>query len=315
MPVDVGLPRGWSDGVGIEPDRELGPGTCLRLYDSFDDVGDVQVLIPGGQYVSGLTLDRMPALRLISVDGTGFWDQVDMPTATARGIAVCNVRDYAADAVAEFTIGAIIALTRRLISAADSVREGGWDPEGFVGNGLRDRTVGLVGYGNIGGRVAELTRALGMRVLCATAHPEAHRADGVQFVSLDELLQRCDILSLHTRLDDTTRWLIGARELRRLRPGALLVNTARGALINPEALIAALRSGQLGGAALDVTDPEPPPIDSPLRKLPNVIVTPHIAVRTCDARRAAVVGCLRNVASFVAGQPSSVVNPEVLSRQ
>ncbi len=315
MRVDVALPRGWSDLVGVEAGRELGPNAAVCEFDKLDEVDGVDVLIPGGHYVPGAALERMPALRLISVDGTGFWDQVDMAAATARGVAVCNVRNYAADAVAEFTIGAMIALSRRLTDAAEAVRAGGWAPDEFLGYGLRGRILGLVGFGSIGARVAELAQAFGMRVLCTTARPSLHRAPGVRFVELNELLDRCDVLSLHARLDDSTRGLIGAREFDRLRSHVLLVNTARGGLVDTSALLATLQSGRLAGAALDVTEPEPLPDGSPLRALPNVIVTPHIAAATGDARRAAVVGCLRNVAEFLDGRPASVVNPEVLDRR
>jgi phosphoglycerate dehydrogenase-like enzyme len=314
----VVVPRSFDRVAGVSVADELGPSAKPRYFDTLaeflagDDLDEIAALIPGDEDVDAATLDRLPRLRVVSVDGTGVWNQVDVDAATARGVAVCNVRGYASDTVAEFTLGAIIALARRLPAAAESVQRGQWAPEEFVGSDLRGRTIGLVGFGSIAVRVAELAQAFGMRVLCSTAHPETHRAPGVQFVELDALLERCDVLSLHARLDDTTRGLIGAAELARLRPGTLLVNTARGGLIDTDALIAALRSGRLAGAALDVTDPEPLPADSPLRGLPSVMITPHIAAGTVDARRAAVAGSLANVAAFLAGLPRSVVNPEVL---
>jgi glyoxylate reductase len=318
----VAVPRGWGEPTYVDPATELGRGVRLRTYDAADFTdpalwADVVALVPGDHQVDAAAMDRMPALRIVSVDGTGVWDQVEVPAATTRGIAVCNVRDYAADAVAEFTIGAIIALSRHMVAASQEVRRGVWAPDAFIGSGLRGRTLGLVGFGVIGSRVAELARAFGMRVLCATAHPESHRAAGgdVGFVPLAELLDRCDVVSLHARLDEKTRGLIGAAEMSRLRAGSLLVNTARAGLVDEAALVEALRSGRLAGAALDVAEPEPLPSTSPLLALDSVLLTPHIAAGTYEARRAAVRGCLSNVAAFLGGEPTSVVNPEALARQ
>jgi phosphoglycerate dehydrogenase-like enzyme len=316
----VAVPDGWAETVGIQPAAELGHRTVVRTYDAPDldfptPWADVEALVPGDHQVDAATMERMPALRIISVDGTGVWDRIDVAAATARGIAVCNVRDYAVDAVAEFTIGTIVTLGRHILAASQGVRQGRWNPDEFIGRELGDRTLGLVGFGGIGARVAELARAFGMHVLCATAHPERHRsASGhVEFVSLSELLGRCDVLSVHAALSDDTRGLIGAAELSRLRPGALLVNTARAGLVDQAALLDALRSGRLAGAALDVTDPEPLPPSSPLLGLDTVLVTPHIAASTYTARRRAVLGCLSNIAAFLGGEPTSVVNPEALS--
>jgi phosphoglycerate dehydrogenase-like enzyme len=306
----VAVPRGWDSDA--DADAILGAAAVRRFDALTADLADVVALVTGDHRVTALTMERIPRLRVISVDGTGVWDQVDVAAATARGIAVCNVRDYAADAVAEFTLGAMISLARHIPAAAASARAGCWDPDDFMGTELRGRILGLVGFGSIGARVAELARAFGMAVLCATPRPQTDRAPDVRFVDLDELLESCDVLSLHARLDETTRGMIGAEELARLRPGALLVNTARGALVDSDALVHALRVGRLAGAAIDVTDPEPMPQDAPLRSLPSVLITPHIAAATVQARRAAVAGCLRNVAAFLDGRPTSVVNPEVL---
>jgi phosphoglycerate dehydrogenase-like enzyme len=315
----VAVPASWAASTGVQPASLLDQYGTVWPY-SAENFGrgaawaQVCALAVGDPYIDAATLATMPRLRVISVDGTGFADQVDMPAASSRGVAVCNVRDYAADAVAEFTLGLIIALRRHLITARDTLRAGSWSREQFFADGLRGATLGVVGLGSTGSRVAELALAFGMNVLCATAHPGRRRSvpAGVSFVSLDELLVTADVVTLHAALSPATAGLIGTEQLARVRPSAVLVNTARGALVDEAALLAALRDGRLAGAALDVTHPEPIAPDSPLLKLDNVLVTPHIAAATRGARRQAIAGCLRNIRNFLSGRPENVVNPEAV---
>jgi phosphoglycerate dehydrogenase-like enzyme len=315
----VAVPESWAASTGVQPASLIDQYGIVWPY-SAENFGrgaawaQVCALAVGDPYVDAATLAAMPRLRVISVDGTGFLDQVDMPAATSRGVAVCNVRDYAADAVAEFTLGLIIALRRHLIGARDTLRAGGWSREQFFADGLQGATLGVVGLGSTGSRVAELARVFGMHVLCATAHPGRRRSvtANVSFVSLDELLRKADVVSLHAALNPGTVGLIGPGQLAQMRPSSVLVNTARGALIDETALVSALRSGRLAGAALDVTHPEPIAPDAPLLKLDNVLVTPHIAAGTRSARRQAIVGCLQNIRNFLSGRPENVVNPEAV---
>jgi phosphoglycerate dehydrogenase-like enzyme len=318
----VAVPESWAAITGVEPASLLDQHGSVWLYRT-EDLGlgaqwsQVCALAIGEAQADAAALAAMPRLRVISVDGTGFLDQVDLQAATSRGVAVCNVRDYAADAVGEFTFGLIIALRRHLVTARDALRAGSWNREQFFADGLHGATLGVVGLGSTGSRVADLARAFGMKVLCSTAHPDRPRSTsaGVSFVSLAKLLRNSDVVSLHAALNPETIGLIGAEQLAQLRPSAMLVNTARGALVNEGALLAALRTGRLAGAALDVTDPEPVAPGSPLLDLDNVLLTPHIAAATRSARRQAIVGCLQNIRNFLSGRPEHVVNPEAVRSQ
>ena len=251
-------------------------------------------------------LDALPLLRLI-VSVRGEPVNVDLAAATERGIPVLHAPGRNAESVAEFTIGVMIALLRRIVSShelvrsrvltevrSERVRPRGdviWRPqdpaaivpyESFKGPGLRSTTLGLLGLGAVGLRVAALANALGMRVIGHDPHVDGPVA-GVERVSFEELLRGCDVLSLHARGSGAP--LVGAAELAQLRPGALLINTARAAILDYEALVAALRSGQLAGAALDVYPDEPLTPDDPLLELDNVILTPHIAGASLDVVR------------------------------
>lgn len=256
---------------------------------------------------------RAPRLRVIGINGTGVWDAVDVAEATRRGVAICNVSDYASDAVAEHTLGLMLALARRIPRADRAIRDGHWCADG-PGIQLRGRILGVVGYGAIGARVARLGSALGMTVVCATRHPPPARSPepAIRFTDLPTLVGTADVVSLHARLTPETRYLIGPAEIDAMRPGTLLVNTARGGLVHQEHLIAALRTGRLGGAALDVFDGEPLPAGHELTTLPNVVLTPHIAAGTPEAVATSTAECLDNIAKFLAGEPRNVVNPEVL---
>jgi phosphoglycerate dehydrogenase-like enzyme len=318
----VAVPESWANITGVQPATLLGQHGSVWPYCA-ENLGrgaewaHVCALAVGDAHVDAGALAAMPRLRVISVDGTGFLDQVDLQAATRRGVAVCNVRDYAADAVGEFTFGLIIALRRKLVAARDTLRAGSWNREQFFADGLHGATLGVVGLGSTGHRVAELAHAFGMNVLCSTAHPNRPRSvpADVSFVNLGELLRKADVVSLHAALNPETIGLIGAEELAQLRSSAVLVNTARGALVNEAALLGALRSGRLAAAALDVTDPEPIAPDSPLLDLDNVLVTPHIAAATRAARRQAVAGSLQNIRNFLSGRPEHVVNPEAVRRR
>jgi D-3-phosphoglycerate dehydrogenase len=259
-------------------------------------------------------LDRLPELRVVSFAATGVSDWVDMPHATRRGIAVCNVPDWGNDSIAEYTFALLLSVAKVLKQADRMAHQSVWREEEINGLELRGKTIGLVGLGNIGQRVAEIAHAFGLTVLCFTRTPHRPRSmqAAVEFVPLDELLRRSDILSLHAKLTDETRHLIGARELALLPDGAILVNTARGAVVDTDALVAALRSGKLWGAGLDVFEAEPLPDDHPLRELDNVVLSPHVAGQTDSARRKRFAGAVANVDAFAAGHPTNVLNPEVL---
>ncbi len=221
-------------------------------------------------------------LRVVGVTRGGPVN-VDLPAAEAAGVPVLHLPGRNLGAVAEFTVGTMICAMRGLPAAAAALTGGHWDAAGFrhdrVGLELRAATVGLVGLGAIGLRVAQLVGAFGARVLAHDPYADAEAAAGVgaRLVGLDELLAGSDVVSLHARLTEDTRRIIDARALGLMRPGAVLVNTARGELVDPVALDAALAGGRLRAAVLDVFAPEPPAPDDPLIRRPEVFATPHLA--------------------------------------
>ncbi len=243
-----------------------------------------EVIAAGGGAVALLTqyapitdavLAALPSVRVIGVYGASL-DNVDLPAAARRGLPVVNVPDYGVDEVADHTVGLILALTRGIVTLDRAVHAGTWDFRG--GGELRrasGRQVGVIGLGLIGTAVAR--RALALRFRVVAADPRRPAVEGVRLVELEELLETSDIVSVNTRLDPSTRHLLDAAALARMKPGAYLVNTSRGGVVDQAALVEALRSGRLGGAALDVLEREPIAPDDPLLGLPNVVLTPHAA--------------------------------------
>ena len=242
-----------------------------------------------------------PELKHVAVWGTGT-DNVDLVGARRLGIAVTNTPGTATDAVAEHALALLLALAKKVPELDARVRGGEW-PRGMLTQ-VAGKTIGIVGTGAIGSRVAQLARGIGMRVIAWTLHPDEGRALelGVQYVNLETLLRDADVVSMHLRLSEETRGLIGASELSLMKPTALLVNTARGPLVDQAALVEALRSQTIGGAALDVFEEEPIPRDSPLLTLPNVIVSPHTAGTTAEALANGLNMTVDNILGFLAGR-------------
>ena len=240
-------------------------------------------------------LERLESCSAIVRYGVGL-DNVDIDVAQELGIAVGNVPEYGHEEISNHAIALLLGLSRKLFEFDAAVRRGGTGipaPQSVAR--LSQRTLGLVGYGRIGRRVAEKARAFGLEVVAYD--PYASTADGVELLGLDELLRRADILSLHVPLTPETRHMIGARELAMLAPGSLVINIGRGGLVDEDALVAALHSGHIAGAALDVTEIEPLPLNSPLLDAPNVILTPHVAwvseVALSDLKRLTAENALR----------------------
>jgi glyoxylate reductase len=227
-------------------------------------------------------LDALPTVKVVSNMAVGF-DNIDVDACTRRGVVVCITPDVLTETTADFTWALMLAVARRVCEAAESVRAGTWrtwEPLGFLGRDLSGATLGIVGFGRIGRAVARRARGFDMRVLYTDKtrqSSEVERDLRATFVPLEQLLAESDIVTLHVPLTPETRMLIGARELALMKPRSILINTARGPVVDTEALVRALRTGHLWGAGLDVTDPEPLPADHPLLQCPNVIVTPHIA--------------------------------------
>ena len=248
-------------------------------------------------------LGRARQLRVVVRTGVGY-DSVDVEAAARLGISVSNLPGINAGAVAEYTMGLLLASARRLVESATGVTAGGW-PRGD-GRELRGATLGLVGHGAAARAVVPLARAFGMEVVCTTGVPADRRDDGsVRFVPLAELLATSDYVSIHTALTDRTRGMFDASAFARMKPTAVLVNTARGAVVDEHALAEAVRTGTIAGAALDVVVEEPLPADSPLRGVEGITVYSHLAGQTAQARRAAglagaaeLVAALRGRARF-----------------
>jgi phosphoglycerate dehydrogenase-like enzyme len=237
---------------------------------------DAAAWITGFEPVSAETLAAAPDIRVVGKCGAGM-DNFDFDYLTSRGIGWVNVPGGNSGAVAEYTIGQLLALTRGIAANDRLVREGAWRP--VVGRGLDGATLGVVGFGAIGRSVAALARAFGMSVLITdpAADPAAVAAVDGRAVPLEELLGAADAVSLHIPLVEATRHLIGAAELAAMKPTAYLINASRGGTVDEVALAHALREGQLAGAALDVAEQEPLPAESPLREVPNLLLSPHTA--------------------------------------
>lgn len=299
-----------------ETRRPSGPGLATR-EELLDGLGDAEGLLTTAMTpVDAELIAAAPRLRVISNFGVGF-DNVDVAAATARGIAVCNTPGVLTDAVADLTLGLIVMLARGLAQAQEHVRAGRWAPREApppLGMDLRGKLLGIAGFGRIGRAVAQRAHAFGMR----TWFHDVFRDPGddlafCEYRSLDELLRECGFVTLHVNLTGETAHLIGARELALMKPGAYLINTARGPVVDQAALVEALREGRLAGAALDVLEREPPAADEPLLQLPNVIVVPHIGSATREARGAMLELAIDNLLAVLRGDaPKCIVNPGAL---
>jgi D-3-phosphoglycerate dehydrogenase len=254
----------------------------------------------------GEVLRRLPRLKMITACGIGT-DAIDLEAARDRGIVVCNLPGQTAPNVAEHALGLMLALAKRAWYQTNELKAGRWTARDNVY--LRGKTLGLVGAGSIAAEMARLGQALGMEVLAWTFHPTPERATrlGVTFVPLDELLARSDVVSLHVKLTGESRGLLGEAQLCRMKPGALLVNTARGPVVESQALVEALNAGHLGGAGLDVFDDEPLPAGHPLLACQQVVLTPHNADQTPEGRELLNAGVVDNVIAFLQGHPRNRV--------
>lgn len=302
-------PFGPVDGV------EEASGTPRQVIDA---LGDAEV---AATQMAPFTKDVFAAaekLELVCV-GRGGPVNVDLAAATEAGVAVTYAPGRNAAAAAEFAVGMILAGMRRIATSSAELLGGAWrgDYYAYANSGLEleGTTVGLVGHGAIGSRVAKVLDAFGAHVLVSDPFAEhaAVVADGAEHVELDELLRRSSVVSLHARLTEDTRNLIDAAKLALLPEGAVLVNTARGGLLDYDPLPEALRSGQLGALALDVYDVEPPPVDWPLRQAPNVVATPHLAGASKQTAERAARLVAAEVGRYVRGERlAHVANPDVL---
>ena len=319
--IDVPAPR-WKVVFTDESIRQEAADmlreTCtiqvLRSYPSeaalIEACRDADAILARLGVVTAAVIEASPRLRIIARHGAGS-DGVDIPVATRHGAVVTTTGPANAGAVAEYTFALLLALLRRIPLAEVGMRAGLWSREPLVGEALEGKTLGIVGFGAVGQRVARAASAFGMHVVAAARLVAPAASQSVPILPLREMMAMADVVSLHARLMPATHGMIDASMIAAMKPGAFLVNTARGELIDEAALIGALRSGHLAGAALDTYAVEPLPADSPLRRLPNVLPSPHVAGQTIDAvvnvGRAAAQAVLDELAGK---RPAFVINPE-----
>ncbi|MCB9846549.1 MAG: phosphoglycerate dehydrogenase [Phycisphaeraceae bacterium] len=301
-----------ADSLGVRAERAAIDGPALR-----DAIADAHLLgIRSRTKLTADLLDAAPRLLAIGCFCIGT-DQVDLRAARARGIPVFNAPFSNTRSVAELTLAEIIALSRRMSERSAALHAGRWDKSASGAHEVRGRTLGIVGYGHIGSQVSVLAESLGMRVLFYDVAPKLALGNARAVASLDDLLAASDVITLHVPDTPATRGLIGPRQINQMRPGASLINNARGGVVDLSALADALREGRLSGAAVDVFPREPSgaeePFDCPLRSLPNVILTPHIGGSTQEAQEAIGADVAAKLLRFLnVGSTLGAVNvPEV----
>ena len=261
--------------------------------------------------IDAAVLEAGPSLKVVSNMAVGV-DNIDVAACTARRIPVGHTPGVLTEATADFAFGLLLGAARRLVEADAYVRSGDWktwDPRLLLGKEVHGSTLGIAGFGGIGQAVARRARAFGMRVLVCTRTPPA----GVEAVDKQTLLQDSDFLSIHLPLTAQTRAWLGAAELAQMKSTAVLINTARGGVVDQRALVAALEGGRPAFAALDVMDPEPPAANEPLLRLKNVLLAPHLGSATVETRTKMAMLAVDNLLAVLEGRrPAHVVNPEVL---
>ena len=273
--------------LSADPRFNLTVKTGLKGDELRDAIaGADAVLVRSATKITRDSLSRADRLKVIGRAGVGV-DTIDVDAATERRIPVLTAPAGNTVSAAELTMALLLALARRVPAADRSMRAGEWDRKSFNGVELYGKTLGLVGAGRIGGEVAIRARAFGMRVMVFDPflNPDRATALGVETAELDEILERADVLSVHVPLTDETHGLIGEAQLAKLKPTAFVLNVARGGVVDEDALLKALQSKRLAGAALDVYSSEPLPADHPFRTLPNVVLTPHLGASTAEAQQ------------------------------
>lgn len=276
-------------------------------------IGDAEIIFLNKTPITAETLDKCPSLRLICVLATGY-NVVDCDAAKARGIPVCNVPAYGTAAVAQFTFALLLELCHQVGHHSSSVHSGDWcrsidfcywnTPQ----MELAGKTIGIIGFGRIGRAVGVIAKAFGMRVI-AYNRSQCIEGEAIgEYVDLDTLLQTADVVSLHCPMTPETENIISKENLLKMKDGAILINTARGQLIDEAAVADALRCGKLRGAAVDVVTQEPMTEDNPLLGVPNCIITPHMAWAPVESRQRIMDCTVKSVAAFLDGHPINTVN-------
>jgi glyoxylate reductase len=297
--------------------EELPPPRDVLLEKIRDKVGLLSLLT---DKIDAELMDLNPQLRVVSNYAVGF-DNIDIPAATARGLPVGNTPGVLTDTTADFAFTLMMSAARRVVEGADYVRAGKWKtwgPKLLTGIDIHGATLGLIGFGRIGQAMAKRARGFDMRVLYYDQYrrEDLEQSMGVTYTDLDTLLRESDFVSIHTDLNPTSYHLFNADVFSKMKPSAIVINTARGPLIDPAALYDALASGKIRAAALDVTEPEPLPMDSPLHTLQNCLIVPHMASASIITRGKMAVMAAKNLIAGVNGEKlPTCVNPEVYEKQ
>ena len=277
--------------------------------DKYEHIGDAEVVFSNKVIFDKETFDRLPNLKYIGVCATGY-NVIDIEEAKKHGVTVTYVPAYSTESVAQLTWGFIIECASKIGLHNQSVKSGDWvKSDTFCYwlapvTELYGKTIGIVGYGNIGRRVAEIAKAFGMQVLVSTAHPEKYTSDAggkLTFVTTDEVLRSSDVISLHCPMTDATAELIRKETIDCMKDGVIIVNVSRGGLINEADLAAALSSGKVSAAAADVVSSEPMVEENPLLTAPNICITPHIAWASIEARTRLIETVAENLKSYLSG--------------
>ena len=300
----------WLAKLGEEAEIRLFMDRPIDFEEQIDRVRGASAIINSRSYVQWprKAIERLPELGHITVCGIGT-DSIDLEAAREHGVLVSNIPGKTAPVVAEHSFALMWAIAKQLTWYMDSMRAGLWTK--MDGVFLAGKTAGIIGTGNIGTEMVKLCRAVGMDVIAWTFNPSDERAArlGVEFVELNELLARSDVISIHIQQTPESHHMIGEPELAMMKPGSLLVNVARGPIVDEVALVNALNSGHLGGAALDAFEEEPLPENHPLLECEHVILTPHIADMTPEGLDLLNQGVVENTLAFLNGTPQNIVNP------
>lgn len=301
-----------------DPIRQFGDVTAYDRTapeDAAARIGDAEIVLINKTPITAAVLDACPHLKLICVEATGY-NVVDCDAARDRGVTVCNVPAYGTDSVAQFTFALLLELCNRVGLHDNSVHDGDWCrcPDFCYWKTpqmeLAGKTIGIIGFGQIGRAVAKIANAFNMKVI---AHNRSRCAEGEalgEYVDLDTLLAQADIISLHCPMTEQTVRIINANTIAKMKDGVILLNTARGGLVNEADLAAALKAGKLRGFAADVVSAEPIAQDNPLLSAPNCILTPHMAWAPVEARQRIIDITVKNIQAFLDGVPINVVNPK-----
>lgn len=275
-----------------------------KEYEVAERIGDAEIAVTNRMKINSDVLDKCPNLKFVSAFGTGY-DMIDVKACRERGVEVCNIPGYSTPSVAQFAFSLMLAISTRIDKFYKAVKEGTWTgrPEFPYQNipyvELEGKTVGVYGCGAIGKRFAQLCSAFGMKVLAYRRNAPATFDDCIEYVDADRLIRESDFISLHCPLTNETRGLVNDEFLSKVKKGAYIINTSRGAVIDEYALSRALKNGTLAGAAIDVMVSEPPEKDNPLLSLDNCIITPHAAWVSIEARRRLIDILCQNIESFI----------------